>query len=78
MPDNQRLSTRPPAPYGRRPRAYARVFAATRAADREPRGAPAVDLMIAAIALANDLPLFTANPSDFDHLRGVGLEVRGV
>lgn len=30
-------------------RAYARVFAATRASDRKPRGARAVDLMIAAV-----------------------------
>lgn len=59
-------------------RAYARVFAATRSVDRKPRGARAVDLMIAAVALANDLPLFTANPSDFDHLEQVGLHVRGV
>lgn len=57
-------------------RAYARVFAATRAAARKPRGARAIDLMIAAVALANDLPLYTANPSDFDHLGQVGLDVR--
>lgn len=59
-------------------RAYASVFSATRAAERKPRGARAVDLMIAAIALANDLPLFTRNPSDFEHLREVGLDVRPV
>lgn len=59
-------------------RAYARVFAATRAADRKPRGARAVDLMIAAVALANGLPLFTRNPTDFDHLGGIGLDVRAV
>lgn len=59
-------------------RAYARVFAATRAADRKPRGARAVDLMIAAVALANDLPLFTRNPDDFDHLRQTGLDLRPV
>lgn len=59
-------------------RAYARVFAATRAADRKPRGARAVDLMIAAVALANGLTLFTRNPSDFSHLEATGLQVRTV
>lgn len=59
-------------------RAYARVFAATRAADRKPRGARAVDLMIAAVALANELPLFTRNSDDFDHLTAVGLDLRPV
>lgn len=59
-------------------RAYARVFAATRAADRKPRGARAVDLMIAAVALSNGLALFTRNPSDFAHLEATGLEVRTV
>jgi predicted nucleic acid-binding protein len=59
-------------------RAYARIFAATRAADRKPRGSRAVDLMIAAVALANELPLFTRTTADFDHLEAVGLEVRGV
>ncbi len=33
---------------------------------------------IAATALANDLPLFTRNPDDFDHLHAVGLEVHTV
>ena len=37
-----------------------------------------MDLLIAAIALANDLPLYTRNPDDFDHLGGVGLTVHGV
>ena len=59
-------------------RAYARVYAATRTADRKPRGARAVDLMIAAVALANGLPLFTRNTADFGHLTAVGLDVRSV
>lgn len=59
-------------------RAYGRVYAATRAAQRKPRGARAVDLMIAAVALAHELPLFTRNPGDFDHLTGIGLDLRTV
>lgn len=59
-------------------RAYGRVYAATRAAERKPRGARAVDLMIAAVALAHELPLFTRNPDDFDHLTVIGLDLRTV
>jgi predicted nucleic acid-binding protein len=59
-------------------RAYGRVYAATRARERKPRGARAVDLLIAATALANDLPLFTRNPDDLDHLEAVGLQVHSV
>jgi len=59
-------------------RAYARVFAATKAAQRKARGARAVDLMIAAVALANGLALYTRNARDFDHLDVVGLDLRVV
>jgi predicted nucleic acid-binding protein len=59
-------------------RAYGRIYAATRARRRKPRGARAVDLMIAAVALANDLPLFTCNPDDFEHLEEVGLKLQVV
>lgn len=52
-------------------RAYAHVYAATMAGGRKPRGGRAVDLMIAATALAHDLPLYTMNAKDLhglDHL----------
>lgn len=49
-------------------RAYGRVYAAVRAGGRKARGSRAVDLMIAATALAHGLPLFTRNPDDFAHL----------
>lgn len=52
-------------------RAYGRVFAAVAEAGRKPRGRRAVDLMIAATALAEGLPLYTRNPQDFDALEGV-------
>ena len=51
-------------------RAYGRVTAAVIAAGRKPRRR-AVDLMIAATAIAAELPLYTTNPGDFaglDHL----------
>jgi predicted nucleic acid-binding protein len=56
-------------------RAYGRVYAAVVAARRKARGARAVDLLIAAVALANDLPLFTLNPADFARMGGGLLEV---
>jgi predicted nucleic acid-binding protein len=49
-------------------RSYGHVYAATLASGRKPRGARAVDLMIAATALAHDLPLYTLNARD---LRGL-------
>jgi len=45
-------------------RSFARVFSATRAARRSSRRRLA-DLLIAAIAAANGLPLYTRNPDDF-------------
>lgn len=59
-------------------RAYGRIYAATRAATRKPRGARAVDLLIAAVALANGLPLVTRNPADFAHLEAIGLVIHTV
>lgn len=52
-------------------RAYGRVFAAVAAAGRKPRGARAVDLLIAATALAEGLPLYTRNPDDFGALEDI-------
>jgi predicted nucleic acid-binding protein len=59
-------------------RAYGSVYAATGSRDRKPRGTRALDLLIAAVALAHELPLFTRNPRDFEHLRAIGLEVHAV
>jgi predicted nucleic acid-binding protein len=55
-------------------RAYGRVYAAVAAAGRKARGRRAFDLLIAATALAGDLPLYTRNPGDFKELEGL-LEV---
>jgi predicted nucleic acid-binding protein len=52
-------------------RGYGRIFAAVMAAGRKARGARAVDLLIAATALANDLPLYTRNGDDFVGLDGL-------
>lgn len=49
-------------------RAYGRVYAETIAAGRKARGKRAIDLLIAATALSSQLPLYTANPADFDGL----------
>ena len=49
-------------------RAYGRVFSAVNNAGRKPRGARAVDLLIAATAVAESLPLYTRNPDDFQAL----------
>jgi predicted nucleic acid-binding protein len=56
-------------------RAYGRIYAAVASAGRKARGQRAVDLLIAATALAADLPLYTRNPSDFGAL-GDLIEVR--
>ena len=51
-------------------RVYGRVFAAVRAAGR-PGRARLADLLIAATAAANGLPLYTRNPKDFAGLESV-------
>jgi predicted nucleic acid-binding protein len=55
-----------PLPFdGNAARAYGRVIASVATAGRKARGARAVDLLIAAAALAVDLPLYTRIGHDF-------------
>jgi predicted nucleic acid-binding protein len=49
-------------------RAYGPVFATVANAGRKPRGRRAVDLMIAATAVAHELPFYTYNARDLDGL----------
>lgn len=49
-------------------RAYGRIYAAVLATGRKARGARAVDLLIAAVACSEQLPLITRNPADFQVL----------
>jgi predicted nucleic acid-binding protein len=61
-------------------RAFGQVAASLRRAGRKP-AARAYDAMIAAIAVANDLPLYTCPPDDFapiDRLRVVPVPHPGV
>jgi len=58
-------------------RAYGRVYAEAASSGRKARGKRALDLLIAATALAAQLPLYTCNPSDFDGL-GALIEVMTV
>jgi hypothetical protein len=52
-------------------RAYGRVYASVAKAGRKARGRRALDLLIAATALAAGLPLYTRNPGDFASLNGL-------
>jgi predicted nucleic acid-binding protein len=52
-------------------RVYGRIYAAVIAAGRTPRGRRSMDLLIAATALSNQLPLFTHNVDDFAGLDGL-------
>ncbi|MGF1596202.1 MAG: type II toxin-antitoxin system VapC family toxin [Acidimicrobiales bacterium] len=49
-------------------RAYGRVLSAVVTSGRKPRGARVVDLLIAATAVAANIPLYTRNPDDFQAL----------
>jgi tRNA(fMet)-specific endonuclease VapC len=51
-------------------RAFGRVAASLRRSGRKP-SARAYDAMIAATAVANELPLYTCNPSDFSGIDGL-------
>lgn len=51
-------------------RTFGRVAASLRRAGRKP-AARAYDAMIAATALANDLPIYTSNPDDFAGIDGL-------
>lgn len=60
-----------PIPFGvEAARIYGRVTASVVAVGRKPRRR-AIDLMIAATATAEELPLYTMNPDDFDGLRNL-------
>jgi tRNA(fMet)-specific endonuclease VapC len=51
-------------------RAFGQVAASLRRSGRK-TSARAYDAMIAAVALANELPLFTCNPADFTGIEGL-------
>lgn len=53
-------------------RSFGRVAASLRRGGRK-SSARAFDAMIAATAIANDLPLFTCNPSDFENIDDLDL-----
>jgi len=60
-----------PVPFdGDCARAYGRIYAAVLAAGRQPRRR-AVDMLIAATALAAGLPLYTRNANDFHGLEQI-------
>lgn len=58
-------------------RAYGRIYATVAAAGRKARGRRALDLLVAATAMAADLPLYTCNPDDFAGLEDL-LDVEAV
>jgi len=69
-----------PLPYDQgAARLYGQLCAAVRATGRQPRKRNS-DLMIAATAASNQLPLYTANPDDFKGTEGlvelVGIQAR--
>ena len=58
-------------------RVYGRIYAAVTAAGCKARGRRALDLLIAAVALSNELPLYTHNLDDFAGLEDL-LEIVAV
>jgi predicted nucleic acid-binding protein len=46
-------------------RAYGRIYAAVASTGRKARGRRAIDMLVAAIALSAQLPLYTGDPNDF-------------
>jgi predicted nucleic acid-binding protein len=52
-------------------RAFGRLAPILRASGRKPRGANLADYLIAATALAHDLPLYTLDGDDFAPLAGL-------
>lgn len=52
-------------------RAFGRIYSAVVAGGRKARGRRALDLLIAATALATGAPLYTRNPDDFRGLEGL-------
>jgi predicted nucleic acid-binding protein len=52
-------------------RAYGQLYAAVVAGGTKSRGRRALDLLIAATALANDLPVYTCNRDDFEDLQSL-------
>jgi predicted nucleic acid-binding protein len=66
-----------PLPYDQgAARLYGQICAAVRATGRQPRKRSS-DLQIAATAASNQLPLYTANPGDFQDIEGL-VEVVGI
>ena len=66
-----------PLPYDQgAARLYGQICAAVRTAGRQPRRRTS-DLMIAATAASNQLPLYRANPDDFKDVEGF-VEVVGI
>lgn len=60
-----------PLPFdARAARVFGRVAASLRRIGRKP-AARSYDAMIAAIAIANELPLYTCNPGDFNGIEGL-------
>jgi predicted nucleic acid-binding protein len=61
-----------PLPFdGEAARAYGRIYAAEIASGRKARGTRALDLLIAATACAEGIPVYTRNPEDFEGIRAL-------